>query len=357
MIMKLTKSLLLMCASLGLFACSNEEIPGNGSKIEGPVDIAVKINLPSDLNTKALSEPTREDSGSEIDVDIESITVTLNADKGGKTVELTEDDLANLTTTFEGVENPHSVSVKVNYTDDKYSFDLETANTTYAGLKAPMDGISYDFKSTEEGKATINVQVTHKLARLEFSEIQHVDNNGECIFTQDITIEGSFLQDAGIPVTKWEDFKNENLWDKFSGKFLTNNIYPAENKCTAYNIEGDSKPIFTLAFDNVKYTPEYEAKEQTVWVGTHGYAIVDKYKITNVSNFTQEEIEKFGITYVQGQDEYEITKFPAGYIYTVTGLEVPDEAIKSTINGNGVNITATINVTPWTVVNGTVEWK
>lgn len=356
MIMKLTKSLLLMCASLGLFACSNEEIPGNGSKIEGPVDIAVKINLPSDLNTKALSEPTRGDSGSEKDVDIESITVTLNADKGENTVKLTGDELANLTTTFEGVENPHFVSVKVNYTDE-YSFDLETANTTYAGLKAPMDGKSDDFISTEEGKATINVQVAHKLARLEFSGIQHVDNNNECIFTQDITIEGSFLQDAGIPVTKWEDFKNENLWDKFSGKFLTNNVYPADNKCTAYNIEGDSKPIFTLAFDNVKYTPEYEAKEQTVWVGTHGYAIVDKYKITNVSNFTREEIEKFGITYVQGQDEYEITKFPAGYIYTVTSLEVPDEAIKSTINGNGVNITATINVTPWTVVNGTVEWK
>ena len=54
---------------------------------------------------------------------------------------------------------------------------------------------------------------------------------------------------------------------------------------------------------------------------------------------------------------YQVVNFPAGYIYQVKKLSVTDEAIKTNPTGTGDELVATIVVTPWTIVEGSVDWK
>lgn len=360
--MRFSKSLLMMFAGLGLFACSNnDDIVKGGTQFDGPVDVAVKINLPGSL-TRSIDKPSEGNNGATLPVAVESIEVALEAGQGGETKTLTAEQIQGKQVTFEHVENPRKVSVKVNYTGE-YAFKFEDANDTYKGLKAPMYGESGAF-TTVEGVANITVNVEHKLARLEIGGIKHVDENVACIFTENLKIAGSFLQGVeGAEVKTWEQFQNAEYWDKFEDDnlFEKDVVFPKPNtegapQCIAYNVDGGTKPIFTLAFDDVQYTPDYENEHSTVWVGTHGYAIVNTYKI-KAEGLSKEQVEAFGATYVENAAEYEIEKFPAGYIYRVTSLEVPDSAIKSTIEGEGVNVVATVDITPWIVVDGEIEWK
>ena len=53
---------------------------------------------------------------------------------------------------------------------------------------------------------------------------------------------------------------------------------------------------------------------------------------------------------------YEITKFPAGYIYQVISLPIEDKNIGTTIDGEPVNVEATVQIVDWKLVNGQVEW-
>ena len=368
--MRFSKSLLMMFAGLGLFACNNNDDIVSGNQFDGPVDVAVKINLPGAM-TRSIDTPSGGDAGTTLDVNIKEIQVSLHLANGQAKVETVtgEEYKNNKEVTFERVENPSKVSVKVNYKDD-YVFSFADANdiNKYAGLTAPMYGENDKF-STSEGVAKITVDVEHKLARLEFGGITHVVSKNDdaedlpCIFTDDLTIAGSFLQNVKTAEVKtWEQFQAGNYWDKFEtdNKFVVGKIFPANAgeklQCIAYNIEGNTLPIFTLAFDNVSYTDEYELEHSTMWVGTHGYAIVNQYKI-KADGLSQEQVEAFGATYNEDATEYVITQFPAGYIYRVTSLEVPDSAIKPTITGDGVSVVATVNIIPWTVVDGEIEWK
>lgn len=58
--MKLTKSLFLAFAGLGLFACSNEDVAENNQFPEGNGVVEVKIVSPSDMS-RALVDATKGD--------------------------------------------------------------------------------------------------------------------------------------------------------------------------------------------------------------------------------------------------------------------------------------------------------
>lgn len=357
--MRFSKSLLMMFAGLGLFACNNNDDIVEGGKIEGPADVVVKIDLPN-VKTRTVTDPTTgNNSGDKVDAVVDKIYVTLNASKGGMTKELTDET----SVVFSDVEGPSNVVVSVNYDHSKgdYTFNFDAANATGVGLKTPMYGENNNFIQSE-GKATIEVEVKHLLARMEFSGIKHEHKlaAADCIFKEEnLTLAGSFLKGVGTEVNTWDDFDKSN-WDKFGGLFKADETttYPANGQCIAYNIEDGTRPVFYLAFDKVEYSDVYSAaNNNAIWAGNgHGYAYVSTYKI-NKGTLTNDDLEKFGAQETGVDGVYSITKFPAGYIYKVTELAVPDEAIHPTIDGKGIEVTATVKILPWTVVLGEVEWQ
>lgn len=107
--MKLTKSLFLAFAGLGLFACSNEEV--NQGAIEGVADVAVKIDIPGLTASRAAVDYTSDKV-----VTPNYVKLTLTAGSGTQTKEGTYAEIVgddNLCV-FEGVENPQSLSVEIN---------------------------------------------------------------------------------------------------------------------------------------------------------------------------------------------------------------------------------------------------
>ena len=62
-------------------------------------------------------------------------------------------------------------------------------------------------------------------------------------------------------------------------------------------------------------------------------------------------------TQLDGGTNYQVINFPAGYIYQIQTLSVPDEAVHPDVTGEGVNLVATITLIDWEIVAGSVDWK
>lgn len=156
--MKLTKSLFLAFAGLGLFACSNEDVTDNGG-VQGNSSVTVEINLPKILNGSrsgegiAASGETSGTTGTETPVEIgeKGVSVTLHAAAGGKTETVTVDGTNTKvgTITFQNVRAPQSVEVSVNGGTADY---LNITEINNAGLAAPLYKTSSDFQLSEDGK-------------------------------------------------------------------------------------------------------------------------------------------------------------------------------------------------------------
>lgn len=87
--MKLTKSLFLAFAGLGLFACSNEDVTDNGG-VQGNATVTVTIN---DVISRMVTDPTTGTDNTAFPVEITSATLTLDAGSGQVTKDLVKDDL------------------------------------------------------------------------------------------------------------------------------------------------------------------------------------------------------------------------------------------------------------------------
>ena len=96
-------------------------------------------------------------------------------------------------------------------------------------------------------------------------------------------------------------------------------VWPANNQCYAFNIApvtSGELPTLKVCFSNISInTTDYAG---TIWpTDALGYATVKNYKLDEASAAYK---EAFG-----AGDDNVITKFPAGYIYQVKSLEIPDE--------------------------------
>ena len=95
--MKISKSLFLAFAGLGLFACSNEDVTENGG-IQGVADVTVKIDLPGLTGSRAVGAYTSSEA-----VNPDYISITLDAAQGGTTKSGKYSDLVSGgVCTFEG---------------------------------------------------------------------------------------------------------------------------------------------------------------------------------------------------------------------------------------------------------------
>jgi hypothetical protein len=375
--MKLTKSLFLAFAGLGLFACSNEEIADNGG-VQGEANVVVRISTNSSRTASDLSESAALAVQGTAKVYLETAlgrlerTITLNG--------------TDQTASFEGVRSPGHIWVSVNgYNTEAESLlpeiSLVTANsTTNEGLKAPMfaDGGNVSLNSSQwtyddDSKTyTGTLAPQHQIARLEFAGIKHAQSGDDACIFQSITFDGLFLNgikldtkaSSSTSFANWAavtatEQKTMPCFDKIEGgaDFLTHGTsavtYPKEEvgECYAYNIVGGDCPVLTLCFSNISLVDP-----DSYWpTGKLGYATVSKYKAKG-SDIKGHE-KDFGATAVSDESAYyEITKFPAGYIYQVTSLPIEDKNIGTTIDGEPVNVVATVQIVDWKLVNGQVEW-
>lgn len=365
--MKLTKSLFLAFAGLGLFACSNEDVTDNNGGIQGAAEVAVTINLPGFNDaSRALGSHA---SGTSTKVEGE-MKVTLLTAKGSatKTVNLstpsTQDEGVSMadnkaTVVFGQVENPQSVTVSVNGYEGADLNTLAAANPAdgkWNNLKAPMYGQASGVVNEgsgetngkivrgEDGNYTTSLTLNHVVGRLEFSGIKHESHDGgSCIYEGDITLS---------QISLWKSDEDEIKESPFEAKlFNSTNVFP-ENGCYAYNVIPNTLPELRLKFTNVAYTQEYLDDHNDIpWNEDGiGYAAIKEYKLDESCNAYDTQ---FGVT-----DNRVVTKFPAGFVYQVKDLTVADKNIhEGDPSAEGVSLTAVITVTPWTVVTGSATWK
>ena len=369
--MKLKSLIMFSAAALAFAACSNEEDVNGG--IKGDATVTVNIQ---DAITRALEQPTTGTNNQKFPVEIESITLTLEAGSGQQQITKVE---SSGTYTFNEVRNPQSLTVVIN--EGKASgLTLEEVYDT--GLAEPLYATTTNFTQTSETTYTATLEPEHRLARLQFSGIKHVDVDGTCAYNT-LTIDGVFMnyvqttegQTGAIKSISIPDYTTANtvwttvqtwtdapVWDAIAdgSTFLTDQTgWPRDgqgeeeatfDQCYAYNIfpagVGEAVtnlPKFTVCFSNAAYKPGYVGLESL-----YRFASVAKYIIEGSAKGLE------GIA----SDGKTIETFKAGYIYNITKLEIDDEDLGYTPDGGqDATLTATVEVLPWTLVNGTVEWN
>lgn len=383
--MKLTKSLFLAFAGLGLFACSNEEIADNGGKIEGPADVVVKLDLPGYVNGGSRALETNFTSNKTVNPSYVVVTVE---GKNGATV---DKEYTGGNITIQGVEDPTKITVEINtkkkvgeeWVAVPYATFAQLNDITVAGTRmiGTVEGAANFQKDAEGTKYTVTVPVHHTMARLEFGGIKH-DAHGEgtsCRFKAG-KLAGVFLNHVQLSSTPstLKDYQETEIggkdffsgegstgwWDAIAGdNFFPNAsaVYPNTGECYAYNIYpaagAESLPVLTLYFTNL----EEQSNATSHFVGPNGFALVKTYKVSKDAFESNPDLKTAlcGETpkVLDGGQNYQVINFPAGYIYQIKSLNVPDEAVHPDPTGEGVNLEATISVDEWQIVAGSVDWK
>lgn len=392
--MKLTKGLFLAFAGLGLFACSNEEVTDNGDNGIGGAIVSVNIVTDGSRATYDFEDSsTGGNAGTTKPVVIEKLMLKLEAGQGGKEVyfpitnptdanrfglvgpdydDAKEDayfsksaiEQAN-SYLFTGVRQPSKLTLSINDGVEEALFLPKVVST---GLATPMYeavDITADMYREVDNTYHVSMQPAHRLARLEFSEISHLDNEGGCWF-ETINISGLFLNKVktveGGPCIDTQNIYNwESAQSTFTCQAIENGNFKTagakwpttEGNCYAYNVfpaEGDDLPVLTLYFTNITM-----AAGQGQWAGEVdenggiGYATVKDYVLSNASDELAKEL---------GAVDGKIVSFKPGYVYRFTKLAVPDKAIGGGIDGGkDVNVIAEVEVLPWKLVDGTVTWN
>ena len=377
--MKLKSLIMFSTAALAFAACSNDEEGFNGaSEIEGLANISVRISEPAMSRAIPVGDytTTRE-------VTLNSIRLVLTAQTGSaeQTFNLSDyqddpEETPNRQTArekllaavaayqFEGVRNPSQMDVFINDADGEWT----QTDIINVGLAEPLHDSAPASEFINVGdpdsdgitEYKVDLAPEHTMARLEFGGIKHVDGENDCMFAE-ITIDGVILDEvAGIAQVEAWDPANPMASTPIDAAFELYNegtqapVWPANNQCYAYNIlpvTSGTLPILKVCFSDIKIDTSNPDYAGTIWPEDgFGYATVAHYRLDKASAAYN---EAFGV----GADGY-ITKFPAGYIYQVKDLSIPDKAIGEGWGGaEDVHIYATITVQPWTIVTGSVEWN
>lgn len=255
---------------------------------------------------------------------------------------------------FEGVRAPESIEVVVN---EGTEANMSLAKVYNTGLAEPLYGKSSTFVQDSEGNYTVTINLERRLARLQFSGLNFTTAGSS--YTA-LTLDGIYLNGAvktengsdkaiANNIGAWETVKtwtDAPVYDEIGAVIIgtgeQTGPWPSNDQCYAYNIfpasGADNLPKLTVCFSG--------AVQNNVSGSPYRYARVAKYKLDG---------EKGNLEGID--DNGYITDFKAGYIYNITGLMLDDGDLGPTPDGEGVTLTATVTVEPWTLVNATVEWK
>lgn len=356
--MKMNKFFMLGLVGLAFAACNNEEVIDTAHQNGA----TVTVRFVGDAITRTPETPTIGNNGQTFPVVVNSGTITLTAlavDVASKPISGTLSGSSEYK--FEGVRAPESIEVVVN---EGTEANMSLAKVYNTGLAEPLYGKSSKFVQDSEGNYTVTINLERRLARLQFSGLKFTTEGSS--YTA-LTLDGIYLNGAVKTENGSDKATADNIgaWQTVTTTWSTNapvydeigaviigadaetGPWPANDaegnpQCYAYNIfpasGADNLPKLTVCFSN--------AEQTNVTGSKYRYARVAKYKL---------EGEKGNLEGIDGNGY--ITDFKAGYIYNITGLILGDGDLGPTPDGEGVTLTATVTVEPWTLVNATVEWK
>ena len=363
---------MLGLAGLAFAACSNDDEVT--SAMDG--DAVVRVNIVTAGSTRAVDTPVAGEDLSEQAVVVNKLTLTLTAEKGGKSITIDKPNEKGETVLeqaqgvmFEAVRNPSKLEVFIN---DGKAAPLTLEEVVETGLAAPMYAVKtgaefgqaveeeYKGKKVMTYKVTLNPQ--HETALVEFSGIKHKDHQGKPCAFETITLDGIFMDNIQIAeggncatYETWAEAQDgvptfEVIGENFKE---TGKVWPAaveqQARCYAYNMFPGTCASLVLAASNITANKNdgFDA------LFDKGYARVARYKL-DVTKMTPEQKQALG-----ANDEGYITEFKAGYVYRIKDIVVPDEAWGPTpAGGEDVNVLVVeVTVNPWKLVSGTVEWN
>ena len=338
--MKISKSLFLAFAGLGLFACSNEDVTEGGNN--GNANVAVTINQ-SMLGSRSVEGPVADGAL----VDVKKMVVTLTA--GGRTITQNVtpvEDQSSYQVKFENVGVPTGLAVSVN---DGASVLTLTDAIIKSNAAAPLYGTVGEeaFETEDQTNYTVAITPAFQVSRLEITSIKH-DKAGEdpafpCGY-ESMKLQGVYLNkvDKANPAGEAGQFSftGENAWtsvqgcgtpifDVVSDVDIVDKTYPTDGNVIAYNFFPQTNaPELVLV---LKVKENGAAEEKTMDAKVTGY----KESVT----------------------ENPITKFDAGKVYKMN-LVVPDGALTPDPEApKDKNVTATVTILNWDAVDTDVTWN
>lgn len=355
--MKMNKFFMLGLAGLAFAACNNEEVIDTAHQNGA----TVTVRFVGDAITRTPETPTIGNNGQTFPVVVKSGTITLTAQAVDEPSQQISGSLNGSSEyTFTGVRAPELIKVVVN---DGIKTDMSLANVYNTSLAEPLYGESSTFVQDEKtGNYTVTINLERRLARLQFSGLNFTTEGSS--YTA-LTLDGIYLNGAvktengsdkaiADNIGAWETVKtwtDAPVYDEIGADIIgadkETGPWPANDaegnpQCYAYNIfpasGADNLPKLTVCFSG--------AVQNNVSGSPYRYARVAKYKLDG---------EKGNLEGID--DNGYIIDFKAGYIYNITGLMLDDGDLGPTPDGEGVTLTATVTVEPWTLVNATVEWK
>lgn len=395
--MKLTKSLFLAFAGLGLFACSNEDVADNGgAQFKGNGAVAVKIVSP-DLLTRNAGGATDGVAGSSVAIEGDLVITltgkTLDAEgnptvpyeqsitiDAGKLKSASEESATILK--FWNIAVPEKLTASINGGVANYkSVDLSTLQVASANAPAYGETTSFTKSSdtdgqspnldedndtkedgtgteqgAEDGDATkvyemyeASVTMAIPVARLEVSNITHVKHAGteedQCIYTE-LKADGAYLDGY---TTQGSEYKGTSFPNSvgIAGDFSFDGIHGTGDKSglideleepLSFMAEQTLAGPFTYNFYANGTNPVFKLYFGTA-KGTNiiepRYAMVTKYK---------------------DADGHEVT-FQNGHIYRILSATLYDKNIIGDEGGNTLfGVEVTVEEATWTLHTIEADW-
>lgn len=398
--MKLTKSLFLAFAGLGLFACSNEDVADNGgAQFKGNGAVAVKIVSP-DLLTRNAGGATTGDAGSSVaikgNLTITLTGKTLDAD-GNPTVKYEQSitiDAEQLKSASEGenatilkfwnIAVPEKLTASINGGVDNYeSVSLSTLQVAAANVPAYGETTSFTKSSDTEGQSPnldedndtkkgtgteqgagegddskvyemyeASVTMAIPVARLEVSNIKHVEHAGEpddvCEYTNLIAngayLDGYTLQGSRFSATTFPASTGEPKDFRYDGEHGTGD-------------ESDLKDLLGTAEAGLSFmSGQTLAGPFTYNFYANGTNPVFKLYFGTAEGTNIIEPRYAMVTKYKDTEGNEVT-FQNGHIYRILSATLYDKNIIGDEGGNTLfGVEVTVEEATWTLHTIEAEW-
>lgn len=340
--MKISKYFMVAAASIMMFGCAkNDDV---APALEGKVALTLNFVSPT---SKAVGSGTGGEDGvdkipvgySTFDVKVTGSTPADYADQGTVLADGWQQFAAGSTPTVY-VEDPTLVEVRINGGKNSYAFgDLNglqnTAATAMAAYGSTGKFTRESGGTTEVGGVTYDlyradVTLSIPVARLEVSGIQHVDNGEKCEYSA-LSLDNYTVRGVPSKVSYNAGFAaatgTENFIETIGVDFLTGETYPTAKD----NVYG----CYIL--------PTKAPMLQFVLTGTIDGFITDGTRYATVKTIN-------GIP-------YENFSFEAGKIYRITDVQISDDDMGSSEDGEtAIALKIHVDVDDWDIVDTTVEF-